>query len=64
MSTFHQPRGAERSQCQWDFRFSAFANLLQSVFQRSSSWYRKHVVALCRARRPRRAAHATACLSA
>lgn len=27
--------------CEWDYRFSAFSNLFQSVFQRSATWYRK-----------------------
>jgi aminoglycoside phosphotransferase (APT) family kinase protein len=27
--------------CEWDYRFSAISNLFQSVFQRSTKWYRK-----------------------
>ena len=27
--------------CEWDYRFSAISNLFQSVFQRSTTWYRK-----------------------
>lgn len=27
--------------CDWDYRFSAFSNLFQSIFQHSEKWYRK-----------------------
>lgn len=32
--------------CQWDFRFSAFANLFQAVLQRSPYWIRVHLETL------------------
>jgi hypothetical protein len=32
--------------CEWDFRFSVFCNLFQSVFQRSVKWYRKSLAAI------------------
>jgi hypothetical protein len=32
--------------CDWDFRFSVFCNLFQSVFQRSAKWYRKSLAAI------------------
>ncbi|MGZ0153084.1 aminoglycoside phosphotransferase family protein [Kribbella sp. WER1] len=32
--------------CSWDFRFSVFSNLFQSVFQQSVKWYRASLTAL------------------
>jgi aminoglycoside phosphotransferase (APT) family kinase protein len=32
--------------CEWDYRFSVFCNLFQSVFQRSMKWYRKSLAAI------------------
>ncbi|GAA3100583.1 hypothetical protein JOF29_003189 [Kribbella aluminosa] len=32
--------------CSWDFRFSVFSNLFQSVFQQSVRWYRASLTAL------------------
>ncbi|WP_427892406.1 aminoglycoside phosphotransferase family protein [Kribbella sp. GL6] len=32
--------------CSWDFRFSLFSNLFQSVFQQSVKWYRASLTAL------------------
>ncbi|HEY3556540.1 MAG TPA: aminoglycoside phosphotransferase family protein [Kribbella sp.] len=33
-------------QCSWDFRFSVFSNLFQSVFQQSPRWYRTALTAI------------------
>jgi aminoglycoside phosphotransferase (APT) family kinase protein len=32
--------------CHWDFRFSLFANLFQSMFQGSDHWYRRAFAAI------------------
>jgi aminoglycoside phosphotransferase (APT) family kinase protein len=32
--------------CDWDYRFSAFSNLFQSIFQGSVTWYRKSLTTL------------------